>query len=669
MKILKLRGFAATLLSAAVIACSFALSPTTALAAGGRISYTFTGDEKSEPGYAQGKIKLSSLKDGSYYLYWADDKKALSGFYEIAQVEVKSGRGSFEFSDHAAIPPDAKKLIATSSQKSLSVSKAAAVYDIPAQKLPLYSSKDSVYSFMAYSDIHIDTADNQFYKYSGLHWEKALKTAAFRGADFIVTAGDNITNAEGAGKEYDKFQEILAASDYSNPVYEAGGNHELRTGSRKALIGTFVSATGLDGKRATIEKNKPYYTFEEPKTGDLFIMMALENKYDPQTGDEFSDEQLSWLKRTLEENYGNNKNIYILQHALIEGYGAGDDEDNYYKVPLSTKYSSTNRFKEIIEAYPEAVWISGHTHIAFKYGYNYSNMNDTSCHMIHDSSVCCPTTLNRNSHNLSYAAHDDEELKDMSEGYYVQAFDDRIIFYGENLYHDKIYPSACYVIEGNRLPLDKNNAPQAEKATFGSLPKSEDMQAHASCLLELPKSFLCREVTAADVEVLRQKTLNLLENYYTYSSYNQYQALKCALNSLQEDSRRSAEADYKSLSAAYLDFLPYTLSGKINLYFVNTKGWDKVYARLWSAKNETEAPGEEMTKIGSDSEGYPVYKIKLDYNLYKQVVFSDGGEEFTEEQTLSGEDNQMITANSHDPSVPYFCLAGKYTGGLAAIEN
>lgn len=657
MKNSRLKKAAAILLTAATIASTSAIAPITVNAAG--LSYAFTGDEMTKPGYAEGTITLSGVADGSYYLYWADDKNALDGYYEIAEIQVKGGKGTFAFGENTAIPIKAKKLIATSSLKKTAVSDAIAVYDIPKEKVNYYSSENQVYSFMSYSDIHIDTAKNQYYPFAEMHFKKALETAADRKADFIITSGDNINNAEGPNKEFDKFQEILADSPFTNPIYESSGNHELRTGRRKSLLSSFATATGLDGSRETIDKNLPYYTIEEPTTGDLFIFMALEFSYDPKTADEFSDKQLDWLEETLKEHYGKNKNIYLIQHALIEGYGAGDDPYNYYKVPLNTQYNSTVRFRDIIEAHPDIIWISGHTHIAFKYGYNYSNMNDTSCHMIHNSSVCCPTMLNYNSHNLSYTAHDDEGYSDMTEGYYVQVFPDAVMFSGENLYHNKIYPASCYMIEAGRSSLEKTEDSKSQEKTT-TFPYKGQMAALAAQVIEIPKSFNPDAATASDLNLLVEKSKVLLAQFYPFSSYDKYQTLK--RNAFNAD-ENNVEKSYKALSEAYVDFLPYTYEGDISLYFVNTKGWDKVYAHLWSAKNDSDFPGEEMENIGTNAQGFPVYKLDVNFNRYKQVQFSNGTEtEISEEQSLTGKNNQMITVNEFANRAPYYCFAGEFKG-------
>ncbi len=645
-----IKKFAALFTAAAV---AFSILSITAVYSAGKLSYEFKGDEKNKAGYAEGKITLSGVPDGKYKLYWADDKKALDGFYEIA--EIKSG-GSFSFNDHNAIPAGATKLIAVSG-KDLTVENAAAVYDIPEGKCLKYKSRDADYTFMSYSDIHIDCADNQYYKYSELHWKKALETAANRKADFIITAGDNITNAEGPGKEFNKYQEILADSPYTGYVYEGSGNHELRRGEPGELLSTFITATGLDGSDKTIASGKPYYTLTEPKSGDLFIFMSLEFLYSPEKGDEFSKAQLDWLEKTLKANYGKNKNIYLIQHALIEGYGAGDDEDNYYTVPLNPQYKTTVRFRDIIQKYPDLIWISGHTHIAFKYGYNYSNMSDTSCNMIHDSSVCCPTLLNYGSHSLSYTAASDEEYKDLTEGYYVQVFDDASVFYGENLYYDKIYPSACYIVESCRKSANKSSADnEADEAVFGG---ADDIGSLALAAFTVPKSIECKNITESDINGLCKMSETLLNEMFTFSSYDDYADLKRAVKSA--PSALDKDKAYKALSEAYLKVLSYSQRGNITVYFTNTNEWKNVYVKLFSSKLNNGKKGEKMTYVKKDIDGYGIYRIDVNYNKYNQVIFTDGSdEEISETQTLSGENNKLYYLNNNDPYAPYYVYIRDY---------
>ncbi|MGN1138267.1 MAG: metallophosphoesterase [Ruminococcus sp.] len=656
MKIFNFKKTVGIILATTVLCCAFAGTAFTANATGGKISYVFSGDEKEKSGYAEGKVTLQGVADGEYSLYWADNSKALEGYYEISKLKIKGGKGSFSFGDHTAIPVDAKKIIATTGD-SKKVSDAVAVYDIPDYKKPAYKSEDANYTFMNYSDIHIDKQHNLYYTYSEMHFEKALEVAANRNVDFIVTAGDNITNAEGPANEFDTYQQILADSPYCNPIYEASGNHEIRVGEPNALLTTFVDATGLNGYKQDIKANKPYYCLTEPNSNDLFIFMSLEFEYNPQDGNEFSKKQLKWLKNILKENYGKNKNIFLIEHALIESYGAGDDPDNFYTVPLNPEYKTTNEFRDIIESYPDIIWISGHTHIALEYGYNYSNMNDTSCHMIHDSSVCCPTLLNYNSHSLSYIAHDSEEYKDLTEGYYVQVFDDCIIFNGENLYYDKIYPASCYIVESCRDELTESSTSMGNG--FAE-PEPKDFLALAERYMNTPKSITLEDITAEDFEDLLEKSQKLLSDFYTFSSYNQYQSLKKIVKA-SASTPKDIEKAYKKLSDAYFEMLPFTLKGEITLYYGNTKGWDKVFAKFWSAKNSNGDIGEEMEYVTTDDEGTKIYKITVNTNTYKQVAFNDGTKKHvTENQTISIENNKKYYANAADNYSPYFCLVEDY---------
>ena len=386
--------------------------------------------------------------------------------------------------------------------------------------------------------------------------------------------------------------------------------------------------------------------------------MALEFMYSPNEGDEFSKEQLDWFENLLKENYTKNKNIYLIQHALIKGYGAGDDEDNYYTVPLNPQFKSTVRFRNILEKYPKITWISGHTHIALKYGYNYSNMNDTSCNMIHDSSVCCPTILNESSHSLSYTAASDEEYKDFTEGYYVQVFDDASVYYGENLYHDKIYPSACYIIEGTRTSYKpKNNlfeSTSTAKADF-----NYDIASFALMNIEAPKSVSFKNISSNDISELCKKSEKLLSDMYSFSSYNDYTDLKKAVKSAPKE--KDKDKAYKKLCEAYLKVLKYTNDGNITIYFTNTNEWKNVYAKLFSSKLNNGKNGEKMTYVKKDIDGYKVYKIELNSHKYNQVIFTDGtNEETTELQTISGKDKKLYYLNNNDAFAPYFVYVRDY---------
>lgn len=475
----------------------------------GTLTYEFTGADASKAGYAEGTVTFEAKEAGSYSLYWSDDTGALEGYYEITKVDItnENTKGEMKFEQYTAIPADATKIIAVMDNDEDNAGKATvdgavAVYDIPAHKQLGYKSADALYTFNSYSDIHIDEekwgeVPAYWWEFSEQHFAQALDYSAKKNVDFIVASGDQVTNAtyRNMDKEWKSYQYILASSEYVNPIYEASGNHEIRqAGLEEEGLVDFIFATGLDSTKKTIKELKPYYSVTEPNTGDLFIFMALEGGYKPAKEDEFSEEQLDWVEGLLKENYGTGINIYLVQHANISGYGPGDDvEQPYYEGGMDASLTSNGRFKAILEEYKDIIWISGHTHEAYELGYNYTNNGGTACHMIHNSSVGSPTYITDG--EIDYSFHEN-----ISQGYYVEVFEQTIIFSGANLCDGKIYPEFCYILDGH------TSAKDVTEKTYRS-----DWA-----------------MTTGKANSVRANAKSVLGVYYEYSSYDTYQRLKKA---------------------------------------------------------------------------------------------------------------------------------------------
>lgn len=471
----------------------------------GTITYEFTGTDAEKAGYAEGKITFETKEAGIYNLYWSDDTGALADYYEIAQMVVteENSKSEFIFEYHTAIPANATKIIAVMAEddgEGATVKEAVAVYDIPVEKQLGYKSADVLYTFNSYSDIHIDEekwgeTPAYWWEFSEQHWAEALEYSVKMNVDFIISSGDQVTNAtyRNMDKEWKAYQYILASSNYVNPIYESGGNHEIRqAGLEEEGLADFIFATGLDSAKKTIKEFKPYYSITEPKTGDLFIFMALEGGYKPAKEDEFTREQLEWAKGLLKENYGKGINIYLIQHANISGYGPGDDVENpYYEGGMDTSLPANAEFKALLEEYKDIIWISGHTHEDYELGYNYTNNGGDACHMIHNSSVGNPTQVTDG--EIDYSFNEDK-----SQGYYVEVFEKAILFNGANLCDQKIYPAYSYIIDGD------TTAEEVEEKTYRT-----DWA-----------------MTPGKARSVKANAKSVLGVYYEYSSYDNYQRLK-----------------------------------------------------------------------------------------------------------------------------------------------
>ena len=444
------------------------LSVVNIFAAGTSISYSFAN---SKAGYAQGTITLKA-DDGKYYLYWADSTKALADYGEIGSVTVSAGQGSFTMPKYTAIPADATKLIAVkgSSEPTIAnrtVAKASAVYTVPSNKMLSVDTSDALYTFGAISDPQLanDSYGSGSYPYDETHFAKALETLANRNVNFTVSSGDTVNDQNGSQtyvEEFRRYQRLLADSSYCNPIYEANGNHDVGTvwdknGNYYNDNTPFVTGTGLDSVKSTINARKPYFEITEPNTGDHFIFMALEGGFYTNKGTQFSKAQLDWLEGLLKKYNGDGKNIFIIEHANIGGWGSGDKLTTpyYYDLALVKTNSDVARFVKLMETYKDCVIITGHTHLELSAQYNYSDNNGTSAVMIHNSAI-------GGVRRLVNGSIDRTAVEGLSEGYIVEVYEDCILFNGTNLYYNETMPTCCYIVP---MTTSENDNPEEEETT------------------------------------------------------------------------------------------------------------------------------------------------------------------------------------------------------------
>ncbi|MBE6738592.1 MAG: starch-binding protein [Ruminococcaceae bacterium] len=432
------------------------VSITSANAATTAITYSFENDKQ---GFAQGTITLTPDNSdfGTYYLYWADDTAALKDYSEIATLTVNSGSGTVTMPPYTTIPADATKLIAIKSStepaaENRTVSNAASVYTIPESKLLPFDTKDALYTFGAISDPQLanDSYGSGSYPYDEDHLTAALRTLYDRNVDFTVSSGDTVNDQNGKqtyAAEYRTYQRILADSYYCKPIYEANGNHDVGTvwnknGNYYNDNTPFIMGTGLDSKAETINKGLPYFEVTEPTTGDHFIFMALEGGFYTNKGTQFSKAQLDWLEGLLKNYSGDGKNIFIIEHANITGWGSGDKLTTpyYYDLALEKSNADVTRFVKLMETYKECVIITGHTHLELSAQYNYSDNNGTSAVMMHNSAI-------GGVRRLINGKVDRTAVLGMSEGYIVEVYEDAILFNGTNMYYNETMPQCCYIVK------------------------------------------------------------------------------------------------------------------------------------------------------------------------------------------------------------------------------
>lgn len=635
-----------------------------------KIKYEFSGQNKNDSGYAEGKISFTAPEKGMFYLYWADEKGALPNFYDIASFSLENGqKAEYEFREHVAIPQNATKIILSSNSESdnADINSASLVYTLPDNKIVF--DKEYDYRFLALSDVHIDRQDggsNIYYINSDDHFKKALEYANDIKADFIVSAGDEVTNASGSTQEWLIYQKIIADSSFTNPIYESIGNHEMRFSkytdcSPKCGIEEFMLATGLNNRADNTVNSKPYFEYTA-ENGDHFIYMALENGPDPSIVDNFSDEQLNWFENLLVKYYYDGHKIFLIQHSPIYGYGAGDDVvDPAYEGTMRLSdtetgetFKNNKRFKDIIEKYPDIIWLSGHSHIDLRDDVNYSNENNTSCNMIHIPSCSNTTRIIKDETDknvLDYTFYDDT-----TQGYIVDVFDKASIFYGVNFYYNKIYPEYSYVIgEHTKKPeeilygdVDLNNAVEIidatmiQKSLVNIVTLSEKQEKAAKVdgdtKVNIIDASLIQKKIANIIDVfpvekqnenietgstgvsdssILEKAKGYLDAYYQYASYYDYMMLKKAYKSGDEKDIEKALNNFDILhSKVWAD----------TVYFTDIYNMGNVKAYSWTNNPMESWPGQKATYIKVNSHGQTVYAVTIDYKKYKNIIFNNGKE-------------------------------------------
>ena len=367
-------------------------------------------------------------------------------------------------------------------------------------------------------------------------------------------------------------------------------------------IKSFIKHSGTDSIKGS---NKSYFYKIEENTGDVFIFMALELNKNPNDAAEFTSEQLAWADELMDRYTKKGVNVFLIQHSPIKKYGAGDRmSDPYYGGLLNTKYEANAQFKALIQKYPNVVWFSGHTHEDFDMDYNYSNENNTGCHMIHIPSLAGSTKAKDPQPTAS--GEDKLERKGgkgfNSQGYYTEVYENEIVCYGVNLSDGLVYPKYSYIMESTRIA----DSPLINR------PVSPEPSG--------------KEV---DISATLAQVSGILSKYYNYASYDQYQALKKLYYQYKDQTkaRESVVSDFEDKINALSE-----ITGTISVYpigdtyyFENNKSWSKVYGYAWDGSNHNaDWPGVKLSKAG-ESNGHDVYAIKFSSaGQYKNLIFTDG---------------------------------------------
>ena len=417
------------------------------------MTYTFKGDEKDKPGFAEGIITITPLENtlnlGYYVVYLANEDGLLEGYDEFASIKSTGKTVSFEVKDGIYLPSEATKLVVFESTMHF-------FDDLPDLKFAsdiIDITKDNTvdlgtlkYKFAAASDVHMNYEDYSRGAYQ--KWEKALDFFYDNNAECVIVTGD-MTGDENLDYEYQKYVSIINDSNYDfNNVYECIGNH----GNTPDTISLLNKYTKGNNQIHPFD-NSPYYhvLIENEYRDNLFIFMAQELKApgDSAAYDNFSKAQIDWVESLLTQ-YGNtNTNIFLIEHSPFLNYGAGDRHPGGYTglVTFKQSYTQTMRLKSLLQTYKDVIVLSGHTHLTYYDNENFSDEDNDFCRTVHISSTCQPNSYNQGD---TFTRNTDGRYEVTttygSEASLVEIYENYIIFKGYNLVTKKLIPAACIIM-------------------------------------------------------------------------------------------------------------------------------------------------------------------------------------------------------------------------------
>lgn len=440
------------------------------------VDYEFIGEHANDAGYAQGIITISpvsNLRDNGYYhIYYTDaDGNLLAGYDSIADITATTNIDTYEVPAGIMLPAGAAGIAVfhdsnpfVGKDVTLNVADAIATMAIPAEKQLQTSNLGKVEAvFGAASDVHMNY-ENYGTRNAISKWTNALTFFKNNGAEYVIVTGDmtgddNYSKDGPLATQYANYNAAISASGFNNTlIYESLGNH----GATSSELSLFYSETHTGGEVYPVEGTpNPYFYVvkegEDNEKDNVFVFMYL----DPGTGDtqianndSIGDDQITWLTNVLNEFDNDENNVFVICHSPFLNYGAGDVYEGGGYTDLlhfdgtNTTTKNVLALQCLLQEHKDVVVMSGHTHLTFYDGANYSNVNGEFAHTVHVSSTCwprgyqedgtCPAgTDGRYSANTATYG---------SEAYLVTVYENYIVYTGYNLSTGKIIPAACFMI-------------------------------------------------------------------------------------------------------------------------------------------------------------------------------------------------------------------------------
>lgn len=381
-------------------------------------SVTYTR-EKVFPGSADGTLTITAASGSlpySYKAYWANASGPLSGYTAFAPIECYDEVTEYQMVSNTLIPKEADRIL-------VYAVKGSKISDPVSVMLPEgcndYDFGTPLYEMQVMSDIHINVSQNHIHNQ---HFAKALEDIKSLSPNSVGIFINGDIADHSLEDEYKSFQEIINnAGSGTPPVYCSVGNHDLSYAS------SYEEAVRL------------FTQYTEPATDSIYFDQWINGVHFIYLGSEaaglnaqLSDTQLRWFEEKLAENRDESRPIYVFLHqGLIDTVAGTFEYQKWHGI------NQSKEFADILKGYGEVILFSGHSHWEMD-----------SLHSMKTRDSKLPTIFNTSS--VAYLWNDNSMSSNIgiegSQGYYIKAYEDKILVLGRDFVNGQWISSAQFVV-------------------------------------------------------------------------------------------------------------------------------------------------------------------------------------------------------------------------------
>ena len=403
--------------------------------------------DNATDGFANGTVTVTKdSKDETAtdcVLYWGDaNGNPLQNYTQITRFKLGDVTTKFTMPTHLVIPPEAKKLLAYTSDGS-TTSKSAKVADLPANSQYNLTTDGMIAEFQVASDVHLTTdkeAVNEV-KYSNKHFKMLLEDVVDNSPNSlgIVINGDfaNTGSKSEFDKGYNIFNQVKAEKGKVPSLHLSIGNHDWIKGNPSSQFQVYAKLFNNN-----LEKQPENVYYDEVIGGYHFVYLGSEMNG---LHASISQTQLDWFddimaKATQEDP---DKPVFVFLHQSFYGTVAGSLPGQGWHGVNNEQY-----LKRIMAKYNQIILFNGHSHWEYDSTNNMFAGDEESSVAFNTASVSYLWT----SYNIMGGEH-----LDGSQSYYVRTYKDKTVLLGRDVENGKFIASAVYVVEKNKLDLDKTD--------------------------------------------------------------------------------------------------------------------------------------------------------------------------------------------------------------------